>query len=82
LAVLGLIIGGVIVAPFAARFTKRAPTAPLGVAVGGMVLIANTAVITSVLGVSGLIGASIAAVELLITVAIVIRVFRRKPVPT
>jgi uncharacterized membrane protein YfcA len=82
LAVLGLVIGGVIIAPFAARFARRAPTAPLGVAVGGMVLVANTAVMAAVLDAPGLVGAIIVGVEVLITAAIVIRVVRRKPVPT
>ena len=82
LAVLGLVIGGVITAPIAAKLAKKAPTAPLGVAVGGMVLIANTAVIASVLGVPGVLAASIAAVELLITILIVIRVVKRAAAPT
>jgi len=82
LAVLGLVIGGVITAPIAAKLAKKAPTAPLGVAVGGMVLIANTAVIASVLGVPGVIAASMAAVELLITILIVIRVVKRAAAPT
>ena len=82
LAVLGLVIGGVITAPIAARLTKRAPTAPLGVAVGGMVLMANTAVIASVLGIPAVIAAAIVAVELLITIAIVIQVVKRAPAPT
>lgn len=82
LAVLGLVIGGVITAPIAARLAKKAPTAPLGVAVGGMVLIANTAVIASVLEIPGAISAAIVAVELLITIAIVIQVVKRTPAPT
>ena len=82
LAVLGLVIGGVITAPIAARLAKKAPTAPLGVAVGGMVLIANTVVIASVLAISGAISAAIVAVELLITIAIVIQVVKRTPAPT
>jgi hypothetical protein len=82
LAVLGLVIGGVITAPIAAKLAKKAPTAPLGVAVGGMVLIANTAVIASVLGIPGVIAASMAAVELLITILIVIRVVKRAAAPT
>ena len=82
LAVLGLVIGGVITAPIAARLAKKAPTAPLGVAVGGMVLMANTAVIASVLAISGAISAAIVAVELLITIAIVIQVVKRTPAPT
>ena len=53
LPVLGLVAGGAIVAPFAARLARRAPTAILGVCVGGMVLVSNTAVISKVLGVPG-----------------------------
>ena len=82
LAVLGLVIGGVITAPIAARLAKKAPTAPLGVAVGGMVLMANSAVIASVLEIPGAISAVVVAVELLITIAIVIQVVRRTPAPT
>ena len=82
LAVLGLVIGGVITAPIAARLAKKAPTALLGVAVGGMVLMANTAVIASVLEISGAISVTIVAVELLITIAIVIQVVKRTPAPT
>ena len=82
LAVLGLVIGGVITAPIAARLAKKAPTALLGVAVGGMVLMANTAVIASVLEIPGAISATIVAVELLITIAIVIQVVKRTPAPT
>ena len=77
LAVMGLVIGGVITAPIAARFAKKDPTAPLGVAVGGMVLMANSAVIASVLEIPGAISAVVVAVELLITIAIVIQVVRR-----
>ena len=82
LAVLGLVIGGVITAPIAARLAKKAPTAPLRVAVGGMVLMANTAVIASVLEIPGAISAAIVVVELLITIAIVIQVVKRTPAPT
>ena len=82
LAVLGLVIGGVITAPIAARLAKKAPTAPLGVAVGGMVLMANTAVIASVLEIPGAISAAIVVVELLITIAIVIQVVKRTSAPT
>jgi uncharacterized membrane protein YfcA len=80
LAVLGLIIGGVIMAPFAARFARRAPTRPLGVAVGGIVLVANTAVIAAVLGIPGVIAGILAGIEILITAVIVVKV-RRATVP-
>ena len=80
LAVLGLIIGGVIMAPFAARFARRAPTRPLGVAVGGIVLVANTAVIAAVLGIPGVIAGILAGIEILITAVIIVKV-RRATVP-
>ncbi|MGB7981662.1 MAG: sulfite exporter TauE/SafE family protein [Candidatus Nanopelagicales bacterium] len=54
LPVLGLVLGGAMVAPIAARLAHRAPTAVLGVGVGGMVLVSNTAVIAKTLGVPGL----------------------------
>jgi len=59
LAVLGLVLGGVIVAPFAARLAHRAPREILGVLVGGMVLISNAAIIAKVTGVPGIIAACI-----------------------
>ena len=55
-AVLGLVIGGAVTAPIAARLAHRAPTKPLGVAVGGMVIVANIVVIISVLGLPGVVG--------------------------
>lgn len=53
--VLGLVLGGAITAPIAARLAHRAPRAMLGVCVGGMVLISNTAVFAKALGVPGAI---------------------------
>ena len=49
-AVIGLIIGGLIVAPFAARFAGRAPVHSLGTLVGGMVIISNLAVMFKLFG--------------------------------
>ena len=57
LPVLGLVAGGAAVAPFAARLAHRAPTAILGVCVGGMVLVSNTAVIFKALSLPGALGA-------------------------
>jgi hypothetical protein len=51
--VLGLVVGGALVAPFAAKLARRAPRAFLGVCVGGMVLISNIAVFAKALGVPG-----------------------------
>ncbi|WP_370248830.1 sulfite exporter TauE/SafE family protein [Nocardioides sp.] len=41
LPVLGLVIGGVIVAPIAARLAGRLPHAPMGAMVGGLVILVN-----------------------------------------
>ena len=40
-AVAGLVIGGVIVAPFAARLAGRLPHAPMGTLVGGLIFLVN-----------------------------------------
>lgn len=56
-AVLGLVIGGAITAPFAARLAHRAPRTLLGVLVGTMVLISNVAIISKLFGVPGAVAA-------------------------
>lgn len=53
--VLGLIIGGVLVAPFAARLAGRLPHAPMGTLVGGLVILVNAVSVVAALG--GLHGA-------------------------
>lgn len=58
-AVVGLIIGGAITAPIAARLAHKAPTKPLGVAVGTMVLVANVGVIANVLGLPGYVAVGV-----------------------
>ena len=40
--VLGLVLGGVIVAPIAARLAGRLPHAPMGVMVGGLIILVNS----------------------------------------
>lgn len=60
-AVIGLIIGGLIVAPFAARFAGRAPVHSLGTLVGGMVIISNLAVLFKLFDMPGAIGGAICA---------------------
>lgn len=42
LPVLGLVLGGVIVAPIAARLAGRLPHAPMGVMVGGLIILVNS----------------------------------------
>jgi uncharacterized protein len=74
--VLGLVLGGAIVAPFAARLARRAPTAILGVCVGGMVLVSNTAVISKVLGAPGALSGVLVLGIVVATGAIALRVHR------
>ncbi|WQQ24713.1 sulfite exporter TauE/SafE family protein [Nocardioides bizhenqiangii] len=50
LPVIGLVIGGVIMAPIAARLAGRLPHAPMGTLVGGLVVIVNGVTIVTALG--------------------------------
>jgi uncharacterized membrane protein YfcA len=74
--VLGLVLGGALVAPFAARLAHRAPRAILGVGVGGMVLVSNTAVIAKTLGIPGAVGGLVVAGIVAATAVIALRVHR------
>ncbi len=49
-AVAGLVVGGVIVAPFAARVAGRLPHAPMGTFVGGLIVLVNCLTIVPALG--------------------------------
>jgi uncharacterized protein len=83
LPVVGLVLGGALVAPIAARLAHRAPRAVLGVAVGGMVLVSNVAVIAKTMGVPGAVGGLVAAGIVAATAALALRVHRaaRQPEP-
>lgn len=50
LPVIGLVVGGVIMAPIAARLAGRLPHAPMGTTVGGLVVIVNGVSIVAALG--------------------------------
>ncbi|HET7734894.1 MAG TPA: sulfite exporter TauE/SafE family protein [Nocardioidaceae bacterium] len=50
LPVIGLVIGGVIMAPIAARLAGRLPNAPMGTLVGGLVVLVNTKTILDAWG--------------------------------
>jgi uncharacterized protein len=50
LPVLGLVLGGVLAAPIAARFAGRLPHSAMGTLVGGLVILVNGIVIVSELG--------------------------------
>ncbi len=75
-AVAGLIIGGLLVAPFAARFAGRAPVHSLGTLVGGMVIISNLAVIFKLFGVPGALGGVLVALVAALAIALAWRVHR------
>lgn len=79
-AVLGLVIGGAITAPIAARVAHRAPRAMLGVAVGGMVLISNFAVIAKLSGVPGAVGGVVALAIAVATAVLALRAHRTRDV--
>lgn len=49
LPVLGLVVGGVLVAPVAARLAGRLPHAPMGAMVGGLVILVNAVTVVSAL---------------------------------
>ena len=50
LPVVGLVLGGVIMAPIAARLAGRLPHAPMGTMVGGLVVLVNAVTIIAALG--------------------------------
>lgn len=60
-AVAGLILGGLITAPIAAKLAGRAPVHSLGTLVGGMVIVSNLAVLFKVFAVPGALAGSVAA---------------------
>lgn len=75
-AVAGLIAGGLITAPIAAKFAGRAPVHSLGTLVGGMVIISNLAVMFKVFGVPGAAAGAAAAGVAAVVVALAWRVHR------
>ena len=75
LAVLGLIAGGVIVAPFAARMAGRLPHHVMGTLVGGLMLIVNGSIIGKSLGVTTAVGLTLTAFALLLTAVVAWRAY-------
>jgi len=75
-AVIGLIIGGLMVAPFAARFAGKAPVHSLGTLVGGMVIISNLAVVFKLIGMPGAVGGVICALVAVTAIALAWRVHK------
>jgi hypothetical protein len=50
LPVVGLMLGGVLVAPYAARLAGRLPHAPMGTLVGALIVLVNAVTVVSSLG--------------------------------
>jgi uncharacterized membrane protein YfcA len=79
LPVIGLVIGGVIMAPIAARLAGRLPHAPMGTMVGGLVVIVNGVTIVAALGgVPGWADAALIATALVITGAVARKAWHRE----
>ncbi|WP_232677933.1 sulfite exporter TauE/SafE family protein [Nocardioides sp. R-C-SC26] len=72
--VIGLMVGGVIVAPIAARLAGRLPHAPMGAMVGGLVILVNAvAVIGSITDLPGWLDAAL----ILLWLSLVAQIARR-----
>lgn len=81
--VLALMIGGIIAAPFAAYLVKHVKAEPLGVAVGGLILLTNSRVVMLAAGVPAGVRFTLYATILALVVAgllVVLRRLRRRPV--
>lgn len=75
-AVAGLVTGGVIVAPFAARLAGRLPHHVMGTMVGGLIMIVNSQVIILAIGgVSAGIGWGLVALAVVATVMVAKRAY-------
>lgn len=79
LPVIGLVIGGVLVAPFAARLAGRLPHAPMGTLVGGLVVLVNGVTVVAALGgLPGWLDALFMAAVIVITGAVARRAWHRE----
>ena len=79
LPVLGLVTGGVLVAPFAAQLAGRLPHAPMGTLVGGLVLLVNGVnIVASLGGVPGWLDALLLAALVGVTGKVAWRAWERE----
>lgn len=77
--VLGLVLGGVLVAPIAARLAGRLPHAPMGTLVGGLVVLVNGVTIVAALGgLPGWLDLLLIALALLVTGTVARRAWRNE----
>jgi uncharacterized membrane protein YfcA len=74
--VIGLVIGGIITAPIAAKFVRRMPQRAMGVLVGFMVVIANGAIVMRALGVPGAVAGTVAALLAVAAIVLAVRAHR------
>lgn len=78
LPVLGLVAGGVVTAPIAARLAGRLPHALMGTLVGGLILLVNgVTVLQAVADVPAATGWALVAATVLGTVAVAVRAWQR-----
>ncbi|KAA1429233.1 sulfite exporter TauE/SafE family protein [Nocardioides antri] len=79
LPVIGLVIGGVIMAPIAARLAGRLPHAAMGTMVGGLVVIVNgVTIVASLGGLPGWADAALILAALVVTGAVARRAWYRE----
>jgi uncharacterized protein len=79
LPVIGLVVGGVIVAPIAARLAGRLPHAPMGTMVGGLVILVNGVTIVSTLGgLPGWLDALLISLAVVVTGVVARQAWRRE----
>jgi uncharacterized membrane protein YfcA len=83
LPVLGLVMGGVLIAPIAARLAGRLPHAPMGTMVGGLVVLVNGTVIADELGGLPLpVEFTLLVAAVVVTVAAALHAWRREQAAT
>jgi uncharacterized membrane protein YfcA len=76
--VLGLMLGGVLMAPIAARLAGRLPHAPFGVLIGGVVIITNGRTLLGAAGTSSTINLTLLAVTIVAVIALATVAWKRE----
>lgn len=76
--VAGLLLGGVLMAPFAALLAGRLPHAPFGTLIGGVVVITNARTLMTTNNVSSIVIASVLIAVACVTVVLTVAAWRRE----
>lgn len=76
--VAGLLLGGVLMAPFAALLAGRLPHAPFGTLIGGVVVITNARTLMTTNNVSSIVIASVLIAVACVTVVLIAAAWRRE----